>query len=300
MGKSKVNISDLKLWQVLSAGFSAAALAETVTLPLDTIKVQMQVYQRRYSSGFNCGASIVKFEGVKGLFKGLQAGIARQLFFGMTRLGIYDIANGYLQQTKGSENVTLLDRIFLGVSSGGLAMVLANPVDVIKIRFQSDSSKNPRYSGLFDAVKKITKAEGMNGFYQSLGVNVMRNSTKAGAELACYDQTKTYILKNGWMEDDLPLHLLASTNAGFIATVITSPIDVLKSVYMNGKLKECGNREPYRNAMAAVRCVYSQAGLKGFFKGFNASCQRTISWNVIMFVVREQALKYFADQNKKY
>lgn len=300
MGKSKVNISELKLWQVLTSGFTAAGIAEAVTLPLDTIKVQMQVYQCRYSSGFHCGSSIVRFEGVKGLFKGLKAGIARQFFFGMTRLGIYDVANGHLQETKGKENITLLDRIFLGVTSGGLAMVIANPVDVIKIRFQSDSRVNPRYTGLIDAAKKITKAEGLKGFYQSLAVNVGRNSIKAGAELACYDQTKTFILKRGWMEDDLPLHLLSSTNAGFIATVVSSPYDVLKSVYMNGKLKDCGNREPYQNAMAAVRCVYGQAGIKGFFKGFNASCQRTISWNVIMFVVREQLLLYFSEQNKRF
>lgn len=301
MGKSKVNISELKVWQVLASGLSASWIAEAITLPLDTIKVQMQVYQRKYRGGFECGASIVKVEGYKGLFKGLKAGLVRQLCFGMTRLAIFDIASCHLQQIKGGEqNITLFDRILLGVSSGGLAMVIANPSDVIKIRFQSDSRANPRYTGLFDAAKKITKTEGLHGFYQSLGVNVLRNSIKSGAELACYSQTKSFVLEKGWMKDELPLHLLSSVNAGFIATLISSPIDVVKSVYMNGRIKECGGLEAYKNAMAAVRCVYSKAGLKGFFKGFNASCQRTISWNVIMFVVREQMLLSFSEMNKKF
>lgn len=293
MARSKVDISELKLWQILLSGFSAAAIAETVTLPLDTIKVQMHVYQYRYSSGLQCGASIVKFEGVKGLFKGLKAGIARQLFFGMTRLGIYDVVSADLKKSKGEENITLLDRIMLGVGSGGLAMVIANPVDVIKIRFQSDSMANPRYSGLFDAAKKITKQEGFKGFYQSLPVNVIRNSIKSGAELACYDETKSFILKKEWMSDNVPLHLLASCNAGFFATFISSPVDVVKSVYMNGKKSWMGTTQPFDSISEVVRHVYRGGGFKGFYKGFVANCQRTISWNIVMFIVREQMLRLF-------
>lgn len=298
MGRSKVDITELKLWQILLSGFSAASIAETITLPLDTIKVQMHVYQYRYTSGLHCAASILKFEGVKGLFKGLKAGIARQLFFGTTRLGIYDVVSAHLKKTRGEENITLLDKTLLGVSSGGLAMIIANPVDVIKIRFQSDSMANPRYNGLFDAAKKITKQEGVKGFYQSLYVNVIRNSIKSGAELACYDETKTFILSKEWMSDDIPLHLLASCNAGFLSTLISSPVDVIKSVYMNGKKSWMGTTQPFNSVAEVTRHIYKGGGFKGFYKGFVANCQRTISWNILMFVVREQMLRLFYDGEK--
>lgn len=294
MGKLNIDISQLSIFEVLISGFSAAAIAETTTLPLDTVKVQMQVYQGKFANSRSCISSIVKSEGFRGLFKGFQGGMMRQLFFGTTRLGIFDYFNGYLQRTKGPENITLIDRIILGVSAGGIAMTIANPTDVIKIRFQSDSRMNPRYKNFFDAGVKIYKSEGFAGFYQSLPINVFRNSLVCGCELATYDQTKMQILKEGLMEDNLTLHVFSSAVAGFLATVISSPVDVVKSNYMNGKLCPIeGKRILYNNVFEAAKWVAFEGGFKGFYKGFNANCQRIISWNIIMFVLREKFLLYF-------
>ena len=46
-----------------------------------------------------------------------------------------------LQSQKGVDNITVLDRIGLGITTGAIAISIANPFDVMKVRFQSDMKK---------------------------------------------------------------------------------------------------------------------------------------------------------------
>ena len=58
----------------------------------------------------------------------------------------------------------------MGFSSGAIAQTVAVPMDVCKIRMQADglavaAGKKARYTGLIDALTKITKAEGVRYFF---------------------------------------------------------------------------------------------------------------------------------------
>ena len=56
---------------------------------------------------------------------------------GTLRIALYDQAYEYAKEYKGEDNITLFDRAALGILSGGLAMTVANPTDVVKVRFQA-------------------------------------------------------------------------------------------------------------------------------------------------------------------
>ena len=53
-----------------AAGAVAGAVDTCLTMPLDTIKTQMQL--KTYSSPFGCGRAIVAADGVKGLYYGFR------------------------------------------------------------------------------------------------------------------------------------------------------------------------------------------------------------------------------------
>ena len=55
-------------------------------------------------------------------------------------MGMFDYAINELAKKKGTENINILDRIGLGLVTGGLAISIANPFDMLKVRFQSDIS----------------------------------------------------------------------------------------------------------------------------------------------------------------
>lgn len=284
-------------------------IAEALTIPMDTVKVRMQIFQGQYKSASQCMKEIARTEGPKALYNGLSAGLWRQAIFASLRIGMFDMFMQYKAEKKGGmNNVTLIDRIIGGVVTGGLAIAVANPVDVIKVRFQAESRKalggasaaKPRYSGVFDAGRQIWANEGTKGFYQSLMPNIVRNSIMNAVELGSYSQIKYSILNTGLMSEGLGLHFLSSAGAGFLAVLIGSPADVLKSVVMDGKKLPDGTKVPYSSLGEALGSVYKGKGLAGFYQGFSANCQRLISWNIAMFMIREQILAYFTRQNMKH
>lgn len=293
-GQSAIDRSKLSIFETLFSAFSAASIAELVTLPLDTIKVTLQVHQGKYKGSVDAARGILATEGFGGLMRGWVPGIARQFLYGTTRIGLYDYMSGQLATKKGGEsNITFLDRIGLGITSGALAMCLANPTDMVKVRLQTQDKKNPRYTGFGDAFQKIYKQEGLLEFYRSLPVNVVRNSLVNAAELASYDQIKQVMMRNHWMGDGLGLHLFASTWAGFITAVVSSPIDVIKSNVMNGKKLPDGTMVPFKGIGEAAGHVYGKSGFNGFYQGFNSYAPRVIAWNIVMFVMREQFFIFF-------
>lgn len=54
-------------------------------------------------------------------------------------MGIFDYSMQRLKRNKGDNNITLIDRIGLGIFSGALAICIANPVDMLKVRFQNQN-----------------------------------------------------------------------------------------------------------------------------------------------------------------
>ncbi|XP_063006424.1 putative mitochondrial transporter UCP3 [Melospiza melodia melodia] len=81
--------------------------------------------------------------------------------------------------------------------------------------------------------------------------------------------------------DNVPCHPVAAFGAGFCATVVASPADVVKT-RMNGSPGQ------YRNALSCLLALLMQDGPAGLYKGFVPSFLRLGSWNVVMFVSYEQ------------
>lgn len=61
--------------------------------------------------------------------------------------------------------------------------------------------------------------------------------------------------------DNVPCHFVAAFGAGFCATVVASPVDVVKTRYMNAGPGQ------YRNALSCLLALLMQDGLSGFYKG---------------------------------
>ena len=75
----------------------------------------------------------------------------------------------------------------------------------------------------------------MRGLWTGLGPNIIRNSIINAAEIATFDYAKDSILRIKLMEDGVACHLVSSAIAGFVACVVGSPVDVLKTRIMNAK-----------------------------------------------------------------
>ncbi|KAG8539898.1 hypothetical protein GDO81_020142 [Engystomops pustulosus] len=225
---------------------------------------------------------MVKTEGPRSLYNGLVAGLQRQMSFASVRIGLYDSVKQFY--TKGSEHVGIGSRLLAGCTTGAMAVAIAQPTDVVKVRFQAQAnvSSARRYKGTMDAYKTIAREEGMRGLWKGTAPNITRNALVNCTELVTYDLIKDALLNSNLMSDTLPCHFTSAFGAGFCTTVIASPVDVVKTRYMNSA------KGQYQSALNCALTMLRKEGPRAFYKGFMPSFLRLGSWNVVMFVTYEQ------------
>jgi solute carrier family 25 uncoupling protein 8/9 len=186
-------------------------------------------------------ATVAREEGVSALYKGLEPGLHRQVINGGLRIGLYDPVKKIIVGKDHVGDVPLWGKIGAGLATGAIAITVASPTDLVKVRMQGEGKLPPgvpkRYSSALAAYGIIAREEGIAGLWKGLGPNVARNAIINAAELASYDQIKQSLLASGYFKDNVVTHLLAGLGAGFFAVSIGSPVDVVKSRVMGELLR---------------------------------------------------------------
>merc|ERR1719219_3366299 len=171
--------------QLLTAG-TAACIADCLTFPLDTVKVRLQVQGESGSATVKTNGvirtvlGIARQEGPKALYNGIVPGLQRQMAFSAIRIGAYEPVKQKNIQMSGAENsLSLLGvRIAAGVTTGTIAILSAQPTDVVKIRMQAELRKpgeKSRYNGVWHAYTTVFREEGFAGLYKGTAPNIARN-----------------------------------------------------------------------------------------------------------------------------
>ncbi|XP_063226227.1 dicarboxylate carrier SLC25A8-like isoform X2 [Bacillus rossius redtenbacheri] len=301
---------DLPLgYTALTAGVSAC-VADLVTFPLDTAKVRLQIqgegrplvtiahdnalllrgYSPKYQGVVGTITTIARQEGAKSLYNGLSAGLQRQMCFASVRLGFYDsFKNIYLRLLDGEKKVNggvhVAACVASGITTGALCVLIAQPTDVVKVRFQAQqrtTSGVKRYTSTMQAYRLIGREEGIAGLWKGTFPNVGRNAIINVSEIVCYDIIKNMILSHRLMDDSIPCHFTSAVFAGLCSTVMASPVDVVKTRYMNSAPGE------YKGAIECAVRMFTQEGAQSFYKGFVPSFYRLVSWNVVLWITYEQ------------
>jgi len=284
--------------QLLTAG-TASCIADLFTFPLDTTKVRLQLQGEACSAGnsamcmlqrrgvFGTLFSIGKHEGIRALYSGIVPGLQRQMAFSGIRIGAYEsVKNEYVELFGATSGFQVLwCRIAAGITTGTLAILVAQPADVVKIRMQAHGSAQ-QYTGVIDAYRTITRMEGVkNGLYRGMLPNIGRNCIINVGETVVYDVAKDGFISNNLLRDGIVCHFASAVVAGVTATIVASPVDVVKTRYMNSP------RGHYRGVLHCARETMGHEGFMAFYKGFNASCTRLVSWNVVLWLTFEQMKK---------
>lgn len=178
--------------QAFAGGFLSASAAEIATISVDTAKVKMQLdpNKLKYKDPFSTIRLVVKEQGAKGLFAGLPAGIMRAGTIYAVRLGIYEPALQKISALSGQDSGKLHVKILTAMPVTLASMLLANPWDVLKVRYQRTPNQ-PMYSVDPRMISGIIKTEGFwASMYAGFAPNLMRNVVVGSSELVGYFQSK--------------------------------------------------------------------------------------------------------------
>ncbi|XP_040582258.1 solute carrier family 25 member 32 isoform X2 [Lepeophtheirus salmonis] len=241
-------------------------------------------------------SSIFKQEGLKGFYKGVTPNIAGA----GTAWGLYFLFYNRVKsiQQKGNTQTQLSPAVHMLCASeaGLLTLILTNPIWVIKTRlclqFDSSSKNNPdAYKGMFDAFRRILKAEGLPGLYKGFVPGIFGVSHGA-IQFMIYEEFKcaynNYLKKRIDSKLETYEYLAFSALSKFIAALTTYPYQVVRA-----RLQDRNSQ--YTGSWDCVKHTYRDESFRGFYKGLVPNLMRVIPATAITFLSYESIVGYFKD-----
>jgi len=285
-----VPVQKVARWYFGGLGSAGAAMC---THPLDLLKVHLQTQQKAELRLVGMGAKVVRNHGVLALYNGLSASLCRQLTYSMTRFAIYETAKEKL--TADGQTMPFYQKVLLGAFAGGCGGIVGTPADLVNVRMQNDIKlpldKRRNYKHAFDGLYKVYAHEGVGAMFNGATMACSRAMLVTVGQLSFYDQIKQLLLTTPYFKDNLVTHFSASFMAGGIATLITMPLDVMKTRVMNAP------PGTYTGLMHCARDIGSH-GPMGFFKGFIPAFVRLGPQTILTFVFFEQLRLHFGYEKK--
>ena len=288
-------------------GSFSSCIAEFATFPMDQLKTKMQLGGTQgsvqYSGPIDCIQKNYAKTGIKGFYWGIVPAFYRQFMYSGVRIAIYDKAKAALDIDSSSAGV--LQRFLLGAVSGGFSSFICTPLDVCKIRIINDEAR-VKYSGFLDCISKIYRNDGiLQGFYRGSSPNIYRAVVVNSAELGTYDNSKKLFIDwFGFDESSVWLRFFASIAAGFFASVASSPIDVVKTRYMNAAKANPnevkGSEMRFSSPLDCFKKIVQNEGPLALYNGFWFLWMRIGPWCTVMFLTWEWYKDYVGKEYKKY
>ncbi|XP_028907961.1 solute carrier family 25 member 48 isoform X3 [Ornithorhynchus anatinus] len=196
------SLSDLALASVVS-GLVSVGLGS----PVDLIKIRLQmqtqpflkaelnvkprvsevpVQPRIYKGSIHCITTIIRKEGLAGLYRGAGAMLLRDV----PGYCLYFIPYVFLCEwltPDGCATPSPFSVWMAGGIAGAISWGTATPMDVMKSRLQADGVHKTRYKGVVDCISQSYQKEGLKVFFRGITVNAMRGFPMSAAMFLGYE-----------------------------------------------------------------------------------------------------------------
>eukprot|EP00906_Rhabdomonas_costata_P001616 RCo002643 len=218
-------------------GGLAATTASVITHPMDSVKVRMYLYgegQANAVPSLALARHIYSTEGLPAFYRGVSATVLRQGIFSTVRFAL----NDYLQKASpGQEEAQVWLKLLSSGLSGVAGAVAACPADTVLVRMQADGKLSAElrrnYRNVFHGLVQISRDEGPKSLFRGVSPLVARGCVVTAAQFTTYDVAKSLLMNSAGLSGTaISTHLLASTLAGIVTTLVSNPVDVVKSRVM--------------------------------------------------------------------
>lgn len=226
------------------AGGSSRAVAQALLYPIDALRTLAQTRDGR----------TLRDVGGQVLLKGCLQTSSFALFTGALLFGIFEMVN------------PRYGPLVASACCAAGSCLSSVPQEVIKQRIVTGV-----YSNFRDAATQIWQKEGVLGFYSGWRPTMSRNVPFAITTFTSRDVIRGRMLKSKTHRDDRPVTLSTSENIGIgitsalIATVVTQPIDVIKTRMMT---QAASKALPYANALDCMTSIVRTEGWRKLYSGF--------------------------------
>ncbi|KAL9651250.1 hypothetical protein ABK040_006251 [Willaertia magna] len=203
------------------AGSSAELLSSAIFIPCEVIKCRYQTSSLKESlkntNVIKSMLEIIQKEGVKGLYSGYSASIARDVPYSALQFFLYEVLKKKViywnHNTKNQNisknihdemnNINFLQTIVIGGIAGGTAAIFTNPMDVLKTRLQANNSVNTYGNKkMVPLARDLIKYEGYKCFYAGALPRVIWVTSYTAIIFACFEKIAQVLSKNVFHEEN--------------------------------------------------------------------------------------------------
>lgn len=191
-GESKMNQS----LSVLT-GCSAGATESFVVVPFELVKIRLQDKTSTYKGPMDVVKSIVKSDGLLGLYAGMESTFWRHLWWNGGYFGCIFQVRAMLPKPE-TPQATLMNNLISGTVGGCVGTMVNTPFDVVKSRIQSQPAVPgvvPKYNWTYPALLTIAREEGPAALYKGFVPKVLRLAPGGGVLLLVVEFTLTAFRK---------------------------------------------------------------------------------------------------------
>ncbi|TGZ75445.1 hypothetical protein CRM22_000390 [Opisthorchis felineus] len=281
--------------------------------------------QRSHPGIFKLAWATIRTEGFFQLWQGLSPALVRHLIYTGSRVPVYEIirrdvfdlppAAHFAVKSDGTEkNYPPPDRnpgfvvraAFAGVMAGAFAQFLASPTDLVKVRLQTEmkwrteaalsafessvpsSSASLKRLSFVGCLKQLYSEGGPTALWRGGLANVQRAALVNMGELTTYDTAKRWFAIQFRLKDGPLLHICASTMSGFVAALLGTPADLIKTRIMNQRGSLQSNELLYNGVVDCACKIVKTEGLLALYKGFFLIWARLAPWSLTFWLTYEK------------
>ncbi|XP_078040603.1 short Calcium-binding Mitochondrial Carrier isoform X4 [Augochlora pura] len=146
-----------------------------------------------------------------------------------------------------------------GGVAGAVSRTCTAPLDRIKVYLQVHGTRHCKIMSCF---RYMLREGGSTSLWRGNGINVLKIGPESALKFMAYEQIKRAIKGNDVRELGLYERLMAGSLAGGISQSAIYPLEVLKTRFALRKTGE------FAGLLDATKKIYSQGGLKSFYKGY--------------------------------
>lgn len=254
-------------------GGASGMFATSIILPIDYIKVQLQVIgegNRKLSiSPLALTKSVYLQRGLKEFYSGLDSALMRQAVYATIRLGLYKSLSDREKRLTNSNSISFFNKFIYSITSGAVGAFIANPCDLALIRLQTDKSLpealQRNYKGFFNALVRIPKEEGIKAYWKGSTFTIVRAMAINFGMLAPFDQCKEYL--DGRFGNNAVHRFYSSFFAAICGCVISLPFDNLKTKFQR-MAKGIDGSYAYSGFGDCLIKSVQREGVMGLYVGF--------------------------------
>ncbi|XP_071017585.1 solute carrier family 25 member 34-like [Oncorhynchus clarkii lewisi] len=303
----------LALWPPLDFALGALSCcgACVFTNPLEVVKTRLQLqgelrargtYQRHYRGVVQALWVVGRTDGLRGLQKGLSAGLLYQGLMNGVRLGFYSYCDavGITAAPGGS--------LMSGAIAGALGAFIASPAYLVKTHLQAQTVEaiavghQHNHQGVSSAFANIYWREGVVGLWRGVNGAVPRVMVGSATQLATFSSTKEWVARLQWYSPNSWLvALTAACISGVAVTITMTPFDVISTRLYNQPVDEHHSGRLYQGFSDCLVKVCRTEGVLGLYKGmgpvFFRLCPHTILSMLFWDLMRQRAFQDVQNQS---